>query len=243
MSDERRPGAGGREETPEGGGGSEAKGSGTDRIFPGERAKAYADAVVAIAMTLLILPLMESAAELGADAEGAGSWFSEHSGQIITFLISFFIIGLFWLGHHRVFSRVVKTSSGLLWLTLLWLLTIVWLPVATALTGRTSHGERTIVLVYIGSMSATAVVWLLIRVYLARHPELHGVPGASSRDGVADALANVILFLIAGVVAALVPNVGYYALILLALAGVAHRALTPLLRRWHPADGVVRAEQ
>ncbi|WP_197220206.1 MULTISPECIES: hypothetical protein [Bacteria] len=55
-----------------------------------------------------------------------------------------------------------------------------------------------------------------------------------SRDGVTDALANVVLF----VVAALVSHIGYFALTLLALARVHHRALTPLLRRWRPSDGI-----
>ena len=37
--------------------------------YAGERVKAFADAVVAIAMTLLILPLMESIADVAASAD------------------------------------------------------------------------------------------------------------------------------------------------------------------------------
>ncbi|MFD6099791.1 TMEM175 family protein [Nocardiopsis flavescens] len=206
-----------------------------ERVFPAERAKAFVDAVVAIALTLLILPLMESASEQGEG--GAGAWFSEHSGQILAFLISFVMIGFFWIGHHRVFARVVAVSNGLLWLSLAWLLTLVWMPVATALTGHSGTGDRSFVLVYIAGMAATGLMWLLVRVHLARHPALHTIGAARVREGVAVALANLLLFGAAACLAAFVPGIGYYALLVMWLSGPARRLVGPWLGRWHPAAG------
>ncbi|GEE03162.1 DUF1211 domain-containing membrane protein [Gordonia spumicola] len=206
------------------------------QLLPAERAKAFIDAVIAIAMTLLILPLMESAAELD-DNDGAGEWFSKHQSQIITFVISFVIIGSFWFGHHRVFAHVERMSQTLLWLSLGWLLTIVWLPVPTALTGRAADGSSGVVLIYIGSMLAAGAMWLLIRIYLGNAPRLHDLTGAQVRGGVGDGLASVILFAAAGVLTALVPSVGYYSLFVMFLSGAVQWGVAPLLRRWTPADG------
>ncbi len=212
------------------------------QLLPAERAKAFIDAVIAIAMTLLILPLMESASEIG-DHSAVWDWFREHDGQVITFLISFALIGSFWLGHHRVFSHVEHVSAPLLWLSIGWLLTIVWLPVATALTGRAANGSSGAVVVYIGSMLATAVMWMAVRVYLGRCPDLHDLRGDEVRSGVADSVATAILFLGAGALALAAPSVGYYSLFVLFLSGVVRRGVMPLLRRWTPADGTSGSTQ
>ncbi|QRY64358.1 DUF1211 domain-containing protein [Gordonia sp. PDNC005] len=212
------------------------------QLLPAERAKAFIDAVIAIAMTLLILPLMESASETG-EHTAVGDWFGEHNGQVITFLISFAVIGSFWLGHHRVFSHVEHVSLPLLWLSIGWLLTIVWLPVATALTGRSASGSSDTVVVYIGSMLATAVMWLAVRVYLGRHPDLHDLRGDEVRRGVADSVATAILFFAAGALAVAAPSVGYYSLFVLFLSGVARRGVMPLLRRWTPDEGTSGSTQ
>ena len=99
------------------------------------RAKAFIDAVVAIAMTLLILPLMDAATEGGVAGQTGASWLDDHSDQLFSFALSFVIIAMFWLNHHGLFARVQSISRVLLWLNMAWLLSIVWLPVATALSG------------------------------------------------------------------------------------------------------------
>ncbi|WP_438354823.1 TMEM175 family protein [Microbacterium sp. CJ88] len=106
------------------------------RTYSAERAKAFIDAVVAIAMTLLILPLMEGVTAAADADKGAAAWVQEHQGQLISFVLSFVIIAMFWMNHHRLFAVVERVTTGLLWITMAWLLSIVWLPVATAMSGR-----------------------------------------------------------------------------------------------------------
>lgn len=208
-----------------------------ERAFSADRAKAFVDAVVAIAMTLLILPLMESASELGGEERGLGSWFGDHAGQITGFLISFVVIGTFWIGHHRVFAQVEVISSQLVWLNIAWLLTIVWLPVGTALIGHGDSRSPAVMVTYIAGMFLTVVVWLFIWLYLARHPELHVFTAEWLRSGVITASSNVILFGLAGLLAGVVPVVGYYWLTILFLSRPLCMLLRPLFRRWTPRPG------
>ena len=183
------------------------------------RVVAFVDAVVAIAMTLLILPLMESVSEVAAADEDTAQWFAGHDGQLISFVISFVIIAMFWMIHHRLFVRVDHATQGLLWTLMAWLLTIVWLPVATAISGQMPGEDPLAKTAYIGSMIATCLTSLAIRLYLRRHPTLHRIPASNITAGIAADVSTAVLFTIALVVAVAVPAIGYWALFIMLLAG------------------------
>lgn len=201
------------------------------RLYGAERARAFIDAVVAIAMTLLILPLMESVGDV-ADADGTtAQWFAEHQGQLTSFIVSFAIIAMFWLTHHRLFAGVERVNSTLLWISMAWLLTIVWLPVATALSGRMAGDDSLAKIVYIGSMILTALITLVQREYLRRHRDLHDIPDADLRGGMAADLAMCVLFGVALLVAITVPVIGYYAMFLMVLMGPMQRLTGALVTR------------
>ncbi|HTN58527.1 MAG TPA: TMEM175 family protein [Protaetiibacter sp.] len=203
----------------------------TRGLFGAERASAFIDAVVAIAMTLLILPLMESVSDIG-DAGGTTlHWLAEHEQQLVSFVLSFVIIAMFWMFHHRLFVLVEAITSRLMWLLVGWLLTIVWLPVATAITGAMDEGDNLAKIVYVGSMIATACFSLTIRLYLRRHPQLHRNPATALTAGIAADLSTVLLFAIALTVALLVPAIGYYALFLMLLTPLVQRLLLRLIGR------------
>lgn len=189
------------------------------RVYGAERAKAFIDAVVAIAMTLLILPLMESVSDIGAADGGVQQWFGEHQQQLLSFVLTFAIIGMFWISHHRMFASVERVTVGLLWVSMLWLLTIVWLPVATAMSGQLSDHDGAVKAVYIGSMIATSLMTLVTRLYLARHPSLHGEPPGALRRGISVDLAMAALFSTALVLAVAVPALSYYPMFLMFLVG------------------------
>jgi len=143
--------------------------------YPAERVKAFVDAAVAIALTLLILPLMESVSEVVGAGDDATAWLLEHSGQLLNFLLSFVLIAMFWIMHHRLFASVERVTVGLIWLLAAWLLTIVWLPVATAIAGGMSDEDAVAKTLYIGSLVLVAVMSLVIRLYLRAHPALHAL--------------------------------------------------------------------
>ena len=195
-----------------------------ETIFPAERVKAFADAVVAIAMTLLILPLMESVSDIASGDAGAESsvvaWFGAHGQQLMSFVVSFLIIAMFWISHHRQFVRVTRASAGLLWLLMAWLLTIVWLPVATAMSGQFGDEEPAVKIVYIGSMILVALASLGIRLYLRVHPALHDLSDTALRRGASVDIALAVLFALALGLSLAFPALGYYPMFLMFLSGI-----------------------
>ncbi|MFT4215640.1 MAG: TMEM175 family protein [Micropruina sp.] len=201
----------------------------TARLASAERLKAFTDAVVAIAMTLLILPLMESVSEVAKEGGNAGDWVADNGDQLFSFALSFVLIAAFWLSHHRLFDRVHRVDGRLLVLTVVWMFTIVWLPVATAIVGQ-MHNDPVQKTLYIGSLFATSVVMTGLGWYALRHPELHDMPRHSLRSGIlADAIASV-LFALAYLSTIAMPALSYYPMILLAVTGPLHS----WLRRYLP---------
>ncbi len=194
-----------------------------------ERIKAFIDAVVAIAMTLLILPLMESVSDTASAGEDTWHWLQENNAQLTSFVISFVIIAMFWSIHHRLFAVVERVTNVLLWVTFAWMLTIVWLPVATALTGQIDTDPLQMAL-YIGSLILTSLITLAIRWYLMRHPALHDATPRSFRRGMAVDLAMALLFSIALTLSIAFPALSYFPLFVLMLTGPLQRVIARMLR-------------
>jgi uncharacterized membrane protein len=93
-----------------------------------DRLTFFGDAVVAIAMTLLALNLpVPDADSSAALAEFVG----DHFGEYLAFVISFFVISLYWRGHHRLYRYVTDAPPRLVLLNLLWLLAVILTPYAT----------------------------------------------------------------------------------------------------------------
>ena len=197
------------------------------RALPAERLKAFADAVVAIAMTLLILPLMESVGDAADDQLSTAEWLSTstNAGQLLSFILSFVLIANFWLTHHRLFAGVHRVTNSLLWLTIAWMFTIVWLPIPTALLGQlpTDAGQE---ILYIGTLALTSLVMFLSRLYVLRHPLLHDIPEERLRNGLSADLVTFGLFLLALAVALVFPLVGYWAMFLLLLVSPLHHLIS-----------------
>lgn len=198
------------------------------RQFSGERFKAFVDAVVAIAMTLLILPLMESVSDAASGRLTTAEFLTEHGGQIVSFLLSFVLIANSWIGHHRQYHDVTVITRPLLWINVAWMVTIVWLPVPTAMLGQMESDPLQAVL-YIGTLILTQVTTFAGRIYVLRHPAYSRADPKEARFGaVADAVAAVLFAIALLIVIAFGPE-GYFALFLLALTGLLSRPLNRLI--------------
>jgi uncharacterized membrane protein len=113
-----------------------------------DRTVTMTDAVVAIAMTLLVLPLVELVPEVEPDH--FGSFVADHLDVFVSFVISFLVIYVFWSAHERAFDGVERIGPRLRVLNMWWLLVVAFLPFPTALVGR--HVNTTIVPFYVGTM-------------------------------------------------------------------------------------------
>jgi uncharacterized membrane protein len=184
----------------------------TERGF--DRLVNFSDAVVAIAITLLVLPLVEAAR--GAHDIRVVDFLARNGESVFTFALSFVVIARFWRVQHRMFESVTGYNAPLLWATLLWLFSIVFLPFPTELLGATPDGDAGAHALYIGTMLLTTVATLLQVWVIRRSPALQA-EGARDVVTLAPALATTAIMATALVVSVGVPAIGLWSLFLLLL--------------------------
>ena len=123
-----------------------------------ERLLFFSDAVMAIAITLLVLDLRVPEAPSGVGRALLGLW-----PGYLSYLFSFFIIGNYWLSHHRFFRPIVRYDDRLVLLNLVFLFFIALIPfsaklIALHLTARPAVLVYSLNILPLGIVS-TALTW------------------------------------------------------------------------------------
>lgn len=129
-----------------------------------ERLILFSDAVVAIAITLLVLPLADLEPEEG---QSALSLVRTHWDEFFAFAISFAVIARFWFSHHHIFRNLISHDSTLMGLNTAWLLSIVLMPFTTAVL----DGEEGYATLYLINLLLTCALTVSLAAYIAAHPE------------------------------------------------------------------------
>jgi uncharacterized membrane protein len=135
-----------------------------------ERLLALSDGVVAIAITLLVLQLnVPEPANLTnpASASELASALGKDADQLISYVISFYVIAQFWLVHHRVFRRITRHREGLAWWNFAFLFTISVMPFTSDLQGRFA-GNPLSVDIFAANLLAAALATQLTVIYASR---------------------------------------------------------------------------
>jgi len=110
------------------------------------RLVAFSDAVVAIAITLLILPLVDAAGAIGT--ESIDTFLGDNRTRLLAFLLSFTVIGRFWWAQHQAQERVEAYNPVFVSGMFVWLLGIVFLPFPTELLSSAVKSSRGIHALY-----------------------------------------------------------------------------------------------
>jgi len=174
-----------------------------------ERTITLTDAVVAIAMTLLILPLVEVVNDV--DLTDLATLWAENGELLQSFVISFLVIYAFWTAHGTLYHRLLVAGQPTVrWLgpiNMCWLLVIAFLPFPTAMIGRdltTTSGP-----LYIGTMLVLSALTFAMTVIVNR---------AVGRP-IGLAWLTTAVFAFCTVVSLVNPQLGVYLLLLLVVTG------------------------
>lgn len=186
-----------------------------------DRFLTFIDAIVAIAVTLLILPLVEMTSELSADEPVRDAlWNGEAAGKYGSFLLSFLVIFRLWRVHHKLMEPVDAYDRVVATVTMFWALTIVVMPFPTALIGIYDNHEVPVVAIYLITLLLSSASLTVLAVHLARKPELHRDDVESSKNMAVPSVVTTCLMIVATLLGILVPAVNYGALLLLLLTGL-----------------------
>jgi uncharacterized membrane protein len=188
----------------------------------------FSDAVVAVAITVLALPLFSISGP--KPGETVLNVLSDNSGQIITFVTTFFVMAILWSIHNRVMNSLASYNAAVFWLSMTWLIGFVFLPWPSTMFGTGDHwGSDSIAFfssdgtgaLYWWTMAFIGGVGAITSSYISRHPRLikerdrpYWAALLQTRARFRGA-AFFIAFVLAGFASLVYPFLGFYALLVI----------------------------
>jgi len=112
------------------------KSEGSNGYLPTKRLETLVDGIFAIAMTLLVLGLAVPHINGQLSENVIQNAFYNILPSFYSFILSFFLLAIFWSGHHRIFNQIKRINSTLLWINVTWLLFIVMVPFSASAIGQ-----------------------------------------------------------------------------------------------------------
>jgi uncharacterized membrane protein len=103
-----------------------------------ERIMLFSDAVMAIAITLLVIDLKLPEIPAALAAQQLPARLGELTPRIVSFMISFSVVGVYWSSHHRHFGYIRRYDGRLIALNLVFLLFVALMPFFASLLGQYS---------------------------------------------------------------------------------------------------------
>ncbi len=160
------------------------------------RVLTFSDGLFAIAMTLLVVGIeVPDLADPDSVSELADA-LNDQGGSLISFFISFAVIGRYWVAHHQFFSRLDRIDNGLIATNLLYLALIAFLPFPTALLGNFFDNPLSIA-VYAVNVAAVSGMEVVMFALAQRHGLLRErMPADVFRWGAMVSLSPVLFFLL-----------------------------------------------
>jgi uncharacterized membrane protein len=143
--------------------------------FEMRRLESLSNTIFGVAMTLLAYDLPK-----GAQFKGLPNWldlYQLYAARLSGMVLSFIIAGIFWFSHQRRLTRQPYGSRNIVFLNLLFLLSIILLPVTNSLYGsyRLSNAVAALYGLHLTAMAAlNAGLWWLVNRNVRHHPEFIG---------------------------------------------------------------------
>src|SRR4051812_46793526 len=135
-----------------------------------ERLVFFSDAVFAIAITLLVIEIRVPHLAKGSPDIAYWAELAKLIPSLMGWLISFAVVGLFWMGHHRAFAMTARYSARILGWNMALLAMMAFMPFVTAFMAQNLN-QRVPMLVYCGTLLAAAVLNIVV-VRIATSPPM-----------------------------------------------------------------------
>jgi len=170
------------------------------------RLEAFSDGVFAIVITLLILDIRLPEVDYSHLKPALISILP----KLLAYVMSFAVIGLYWISHHYSFSFLKKTDGTILWMNLFLLLLISFIPFPTSLLGKYPFGKIPLI-VYGATLMITNLTGFLMWIYLNKHRNIAAdhFTDADFREQLPSYLFVNLSYLLAIILACFLPAVSY----------------------------------
>ena len=179
------------------------------------RIEALVDGIFAVAMTLLVIDLrLPEHAHIATQAQ-LGEALLALAPNLISWLISFVVLAMFWMANHRLYSQLRHVDVALSWSTILMLGGVSLLPFASAVNAKMA--SQVAQLVYSSVMIVIAVGALLATNHIYRTPQLcaHPMDRAAWRSACVRTIGLIVIAALAVPLAGWLPGYANFAYLLI----------------------------
>jgi TMEM175 potassium channel family protein len=147
------------------------QGEGPEFHISKNRLETLVDGIFAIAMTLLVLGINPPRPQDTLAQSVLPGMIEGLVPQVFLFIVAFLVLALFWLGHHRQFHFVHKVDPTLLWINILILISIVFVPFSTDVAGDYPD-VMDAALLFHANMFLVGLLFFIQWRYISRHEHL-----------------------------------------------------------------------
>ncbi len=140
--------------------------------------------------------------------------------KYLSFAISFLVIGFFWISHHRKFRFIRRYDKTLIFLNLLLLMVIAFIPFPTSVLSQ--YGNRTATIFYALVMIAGGLISLATWLYASHHNHLIDpqMDAKQRRSEILTPVVTMVVFLLSIGLAFIDENLARFSWILIAVFNV-----------------------
>jgi uncharacterized membrane protein len=132
----------------------------TPQLISKSRLEALSDGVFAVVMTILVLQLGGSAISNAETSTQLDSALLAQWPTFVSYTISFLVVGLYWVSHHTYFAFIREINETQLWLNLLFLFCLSFIPFAAELIGDHLYFRAGAVLYGLNLTACTGALYL-----------------------------------------------------------------------------------
>lgn len=130
--------------------------------MPTSRLEAFSDGVMAVILTIMVLEIQVPEGHDLAALASSGLGLS-----LLTYLLSFIYVGIYWNNHHHMFQITERITGGALWANLHLLFWLSLLPFTTAWMDESTFA-RIPVIIYGADLLALAVAYFILQTVIIR---------------------------------------------------------------------------
>jgi uncharacterized membrane protein len=179
-----------------------------------DRMLALSDGVIAIAITLLVLEITVPEIPAGSPLSVLPDLVFAQWHEFFGFVLSFLVIGSYWVNHRRIFIHIERHDAGIVWLNLLFLLMVAFIPFASSVFA--TYPDQFGIMFLSGTLTLTGLTLALLWSYASRRELLEeGLGSRAVEIQAARFLASPFVFVLSILVTAFDPGLGILTWLLL----------------------------
>jgi uncharacterized membrane protein len=124
------------------------------------RVESLSDGVFAIVLTLMVFQIRVP--DIAADKAPHDLWprLLHQAPEFYSYAISFILVGIYWVAHHNMYHLVKRSTRPLLWMNLLFLMFVGFVPYSVALVGRYADIQKVMIIYGVHLMIISGLLFL-----------------------------------------------------------------------------------